>query len=229
MDKVGEYTLEIMREAGWYNNWLFMLIEPELKGHILEVGAGIGNITQLLVDKSKRVYAIDLNERYVEKLKKRFANKLEVELGNVEKNDNFFNNKKFDTIVCLNVLEHIKKDTNALKNMYSLLIKGGKLILLVPAHEFLYSHLDAKLGHYKRYNKKELDLLLEDIGFKKISLKYINLASAAAWFIMLRLTKRGSLPRRNVEIFNIIGKLLIWPEKYIEPPIRLSVLAIYKK
>ncbi|KKQ42863.1 MAG: Methyltransferase type 12 [Microgenomates group bacterium GW2011_GWC1_37_8] len=229
MDKVGEYTLEIMREAGWYNNWLFMLIEPELKGHILEVGAGIGNITQLLVDKSKRVYAIDLNERYVEKLKKRFANKLEVELGNVEKNDNFFNNKKFDTIVCLNVLEHIKKDTNALKNMYSLLIKGGKLILLVPAHEFLYSHLDAKLGHYKRYNKKELDLLLEDIGFKKISLKYINLASAAAWFIMLRLTKRGSLPRRNVEIFNIIGKLLIWPEKYIEPPIGLSVLAIYKK
>jgi len=147
----------------------------------------------------------------------------------VEKNDNFFNNKKFDTIVCLNVLEHIKKDTNALKNMYSLLIKGGKLILLVPAHEFLYSHLDAKLGHYKRYNKKELDLLLEDIGFKKISLKYINLASAAAWFIMLRLTKRGSLPRRNVEIFNIIGKLLIWPEKYIEPPIGLSVLAIYKK
>ncbi|OGM10526.1 hypothetical protein A2159_01140, partial [Candidatus Woesebacteria bacterium RBG_13_34_9] len=173
MAKVGEYTLEIMREASWYNDWLFKLIKPFLGQEVLEVGCGIGNFTPLLAKKSL-VFAIDVNEKYTKLLKKSSFGTTRTGFGDIEKNEYFFKNEKFDTVVCLNVLEHIKNDFKALVNMKKLIKKDGNLVLLVPAHKNLYSQFDKELGHFRRYDKKELLSILRKADFKIDVLKPIN-------------------------------------------------------
>src|SRR4030066_1845318 len=98
MDEVGEYTLQIMRLASWYNNWLFSAVEPYLGKEILEVGAGIGNLTALL-SKKGQVTAIDINQSYVSDLKKRLK-RVDIGYGDAEKGRFFFKNRLFDTIIC---------------------------------------------------------------------------------------------------------------------------------
>ena len=228
MDRVGEYTLQIMREAGWYNSWLFSFIEPHLGKDTLEVGSGIGNFTELLLEKTKLV-AVDLNKEYISNLKKRYKKRLSVGFGNIEKGEYYFKNKKFDTVVCFNVLEHVQNDEKALKNMFSLLQKGGKLLLLVPARELLFSEFDQKLGHWRRYSKFQIDKLVRKIGFKSISVRYLNWWSAIGWLIFLKFTKRNKMPQKEVKIFDFLGKIFLWPEKYAKMPFGLSVLAVAQK
>ncbi len=227
MDEVGEYTLQIMRLAGWYNTWLFSTIEPYLGKEILEVGAGIGNFTALLAEKGK-VTATDVNPSYVTDLKSRLRG-VNVGFGDVEKGNFFFKNALFDTIICFNVLEHIKNDQKALKNIYSLLKPSGKLVLLVPAHRILYSSFDRNLGHFRRYDKKEVTDMLRTSGFKTVSGKFLNWWAAIGWLIFLKLTGWQKIPSSEVGIFNSLGKIFLWPEKYVAPPFGLSVLAIAQK
>ena len=94
MDSPGEYTLGIMREAGWYNNWLFSFIEPHLGYETLEVGSGIGNFTELLLEKTD-VVAIDLNRKYLSNLKKRYKERLRVGFGNIEKGEYYFEHNDY--------------------------------------------------------------------------------------------------------------------------------------
>lgn len=229
MDKVGKYTLEIMSRAGWYNNWIYEFIAPYIKGSILEIGAGIGNFTPLLTQKGQ-VTAIDLNRSYIASLKNKLDGKTKFGFGNIESGEFFFKKgSRFDTLICLNVLEHIRNDEKALNFMYSLLKPRGKLILLVPAHKSLSSNFDKNLGHYRRYDKSSLEKLLHKIGFRSVSIRYFNWLASIGWFAFLTLTGWEKIPGREVGIFNFLGRFLLWPEKYIKFPFGLSVLAIVEK
>ncbi len=228
MDKIGQKTLETMSFAKWYNNWLFSLMKRHLGKEVLEVGAGIGNFTNLLIE-DHQVTSIDIEKDYVSRLIKRFGRKIEVGIGDVEKDTYFFGNKKFDSVVCLNVLEHIESDKKALKNMQKLLKPSGKLILMVPAHKFLYSNFDKELGHFRRYAKNEVDEKLKEAGFKKVELKFLNWWAAIGWFVFLKLGKKNTLPKTEVSIFDKIGKVFLFPEKFVAPPFGLSILAVYQK
>jgi len=235
MGEVGETTLRIMKTVGWYNDWLFKLFEPHVRGNILEVGAGIGNFTPLLVKKGK-VVAIDINDDYVKKLRNLSINKISAGYGDVEKGRYFFKadlpggrQGKFDTIVCLNVLEHIKDDKRALTNMYKLLVNKGILILLVPSHQFAYGSLDEKLGHHIRYDKKSLKKLLRKLGFSINKIRYLNLLGLIGWFVNSKIFKREILPKNQLMVFNKLARLELLLEKAVEPPIGLSILAVVKK
>ncbi len=228
MISTGELTLKVMKEASWYNEWLFSLVNPHCRGEILEIGSGIGNFTDLLLKKGN-VTAIDIDKKYIDLFKTRRSKGLQSGYGDIEKNKFFFKDKKFDTIICLNVLEHIKEDNKALANMFSLLNKKGKLILLVPAHKLLFSKFDTNLGHFRRYNVAGTDEKLELSGFKYITSRYINWWAAIGWYIFLKIFKKEQLPDQEVKIFNYLGKFLLWPEKFIKFPFGLSVLAIAEK
>jgi SAM-dependent methyltransferase len=227
MDIVGEKTLEVMGNAVWYNKWILQMSRKYLGKNVLEVGAGIGNFTGLL-SKDHKVTAVEINSDYLKYLNKNFKN-VSSGFGDIEKGRLFFNKKQFDSIICFNVLEHIKDDLKALMNMYKLLVPGGHLIVIVPAHKLLFSDFDKNLGHFRRYNIAETQLKMKDAGFNIISIRYLNWVSAIGWFIFLKLTKNPVMPGREVKIFGLIGPFLLSIEKFITFPFGLSVYCVAQK
>lgn len=224
----GRQTLESMSQAVWYNQWTLKKFEPFLKGEILEVGCGIGSFTQTLA-KYDSVWVIDINQNYLEKVRKKLGIKVKSGFGDIEKGEYFFGKKEFDCIISLNVLEHIKDDRKALKNIYSLLKSNGYLILLVPAHDFLYGKIDQSIGHFRRYNKKVLEEILTKIGFKIIKIKTLNFLGAIGWWISSKLLSNSRVDESKIRIFNFIAPFVLRIEDLVEPPFGTSMLIIAKK
>ena len=216
-----------MGQAVWYNNWTLKKFAQYLTGDILEVGCGIGNFTKLLLRYGK-VWAVDLNEDYIKNLKKELSTKAEVGCGDIEKGTYFFKDKKFDAIVCLNVLEHIKDDDAALKNLFDLLKPGGRLILLVPSHQFLYGTIDRSINHFRRYEKQEIIKMLKNSGFKILKSKRFNFLGGLGWFIAGRILKANAVGGGNISVFNRIAPIIL-PLEFFEPPIGTSVFVIAQK
>lgn len=215
--KTGEKVLEIMGTASWYNNWLLNRFSKYLTGEILEVGSGIGNFTSKL-SKYGEVTAIDYDPDY------KNAN-----FGDIEKGKYFFKNQKFDSIVCMNVLEHIKNDKKALKNMFNLLKPSGHLILLVPAFQFAYSDLDNKLGHFRRYSKIEAVDKLVDSKFQILDSRYLNWLGLIGWIVSGKMVKGILFSNWGLGIFDYIARPLLIVEQFIKLPFGLSVLIIAEK
>lgn len=228
MDIAGKNTLEAMARAKWYNKWLFSLMEEHLGGEILEVGAGIGNFTSLLAKKGN-VTVIDIRKDYVRNLKNDFGSHVLAGLGDVEKDRYFFGVRKFDTVVCLNVLEHIKDEYKAMKNMFNLLKSEGKLVLLVPAHKALYSNFDQEIGHFRRYSKHQLKNKLEDMGLLVTENKYVNWWGAIGWLLWFRISRKQYMSKRAINIFDNYGKFLLFFESIVSSPFGLSVYVVAKK
>lgn len=225
MDLVGERTLEVMKKAKWYNPWLLSFFAGHLGKEILDVGGGIGNFTKLLGTYGK-VTSIDIQKKYYAKVK---SSDKDFGYGDIEKGEYFFNNKLFDSIICLNVLEHIENDERALSNIYRLLKKDGSAIILVPAGKLLYSKYDKLLGHFRRYNCRELKEKAVKAGFKISEVRYLNWWGGLGWFVFLKVLKKSEFPEKEVGIFDILGKYFLWVEKYIKMPFGLSVLIILEK
>lgn len=221
-------TLESMSQAVWYNAWIFDKFVNFLHGDILEVGCGIGNFTNFLT-RFGNVWAIDVEKEYVIKTQKLLKEKAKIGFGDIENGEYFFGNQRFDTIVCLNVLEHIKDDESALNNFFRLLKKDGRLILLVPSHKFLFGEIDKSIYHFRRYNKYEICRRLEEIGLKINKSRRLNFLGALGWFIAGKILKETSVKEKNIKIFNLIAPILLQFENLIEPPIGTSILIIAQK
>lgn len=224
----GTKTLESMNQARYYNKWMLDKFKKYLTGNILEVGCGIGNFTQTLA-KFGEIFAIDIDEDLINKFKKENNKRIKTGYGDIEKSKYFFKDKLFDTIVCINVLEHIKDDEKALRNMYRLLKKNGKLILLVPIHEFLYGEIDRSINHFRRYDPGQLKKQLEKIGFTIQSSRKINFLGAFGWFIAGKILKNRQINDGNIRLFNIIAPLFLFLEDLVEPMIGTSILIIGEK
>ena len=227
---VGIKTLETISKANMFNKWMFEKIEPYIGKKILEVGAGTGNITQFLLDKGE-VTCLDISAKCIEALKERFSNSERVSafLGDISNLDNSWEGKTFNTIVCLNVLEHIKNDEEALSNMASLLEKNGRLILLLPTCRWLYGSLDKNLGHYRRYENVQmyekctkLDLVLE----KEM---HFNLLGILGWFLNGKILKRKILPSTQMKLYDLSTPLCRLIENFLQAKIGLSLILILRK
>lgn len=219
-------TLESMSQAVWYNRWTLNKFKKYLKGDILEVGCGIGNFTKSL-KKYGQLFAIDINEVYIKEVAKLIDGR--AGFGNIEEGKYFFGNRKFDVVVCINVLEHIKGDDEALKNLYKLLKKGGFLILLVPAHQSLFGKIDESIGHIRRYAKDELVKQLANFGFRIINCRKLNFLGAIGWFLAGRVLKESLVDENKIKVFNFIAPFVLPLEDLIEPPIGTSILVIAQK
>lgn len=224
----GADTLESMSQAQWYNQWTVNKFKQYLKGEILEVGCGIGNFTNFLA-KYGDVSAIDINREYAEQTKRLVKGKAKVGFGDIEKGQYFFNDRNFDVVVCLNVLEHIKDDKRALNNLYNLLKKGGFLILLVPSHEFLFGGIDKSLGHYRRYNKQQLTKMSSSIGFKIIKARILNMLGALGWWFASRVLSNSKVEEGKIQLFNFFAPIVLPLEDIVEPPFGTSILIICQK
>ncbi len=224
----GHLTLENMSQATWYNNWTINIFRSYLRGDILEVGCGIGNFTKMLTPYGN-VHAFDIDDFCIKKTKRKVKKTAEVGFGDIEKGIYFFKNKKFDTITCINVLEHIKNDYQALGNMSRLLKPNGTLILLIPSHPFLFGKIDRAIGHYRRYAKKGIIDQLKQLGMDVVFAKRINLLGAIGWFISGKVLMDVSVNEKKIKLFDRIAPFVLLWEEQMEPPLGTSILVLAKK
>lgn len=194
-DRLGAATLERMAAAPGYNRWMFDRLRPWLGRRVLEIGAGIGNMSAFLVDR-ERIVLTDTEPYYIDRLRARFAGRphvavAELRLPGVAPR---LVAERFDTVVCLNVLEHIEDDRASLSAMRDLLQPGGRLVLLVPALRVLYGTLDEALGHFRRYAPDEVTEKLGAVGFRVRHLEYFNLAGVPGWWLTGRVLRRRLIP-----------------------------------
>lgn len=228
MDHASLTTLESMNQAMWYNRWTLGKFAKYLYGDILEVGCGIGNFTPSLT-RYGRVWAFDADRHAVAKTKQRVKKNASVGFGDIENGTYFFKNKKFSTVVCLNVLEHVADDGRALANMRRLLLPGGYLILLVPIHASLFGTIDRAIGHHRRYNSKALIAEVTRRGFRIVSERKLNFFGAIGWFVTGKILKRISVNSSYIRLFNLFSPLLLPLEDIISPPFGTSLLLIARK
>jgi SAM-dependent methyltransferase len=177
--------------------------------------------------------ATDNYEPCVEYLNKHLGDRLKAPAGLFDAADNAGSELKqysFDTIVCLNVLEHIEDDLKALSRMHELLAPGGRLVLLVPSFQFLYGTVDQALGHYRRYTRKDLLPVMKRAGFIVEQSFYMNVIGMAGWFWNNRIIKRREESKNQVWIFDrLIAPVAEISERILPPPVGLSLIAIGRK
>lgn len=224
-------TLNQLAELDRYNHWIYEDISRALGRRVLEIGAGTGNITQFLCAEGREVTATDVVPGYRNELERLFGGHPNVRVGKFDltaKAPGEFVADPFDSVVCLNVLEHIDDDLFALAQMRDSLAPGGYLALLVPAHRFLYGAFDRAVGHFRRYEKRELADKLKQTGFAVRKMKFFSFIATVPWFINGRLLKRNYIPTGQANLANRLVPLLKL-ERLIGPPFGLSLIAIAQK
>jgi len=230
--KITVSDLEIMSSAQNYRNWMHSRLAPFIGQRLLEVGCGIGNFTQIFLDR-ELVVAADIYGPCVEQLRIRLGNNLNLVPKELDISDPAtlaLASYEFDTVICLNVLEHIEDDLKALSHMQSVLKPAGRLVLLVPAFQFLYGTVDRSLDHYRRYTRKNLLPRMREAGFKVETSFYMNMIGMAGWLLNNRVLKRGEENAEQINFFDrYIAPTADRIERLIPPPFGLSLIAIGQK
>lgn len=231
-DKV-KHSLLLLSERYNYNHWIYNNIKNFIGNNILEVGAGIGNITDFIIFKNK-LTLIDIDQSYVDYLNDKYSfrdqsnlNVFRVDIQNIDSSP--CASTAYDTIICLNILEHLENDRKAVENMISLLQPGGRLIILVPALTALHGSMDISFGHYRRYNKKQLKILIQGKKLDIIKFYYLNFLGLFGWFVNGKIFKNTELPENQTKIFDKLVPFLGFIEKIIKPPLGQSLILIARK
>lgn len=222
-----------------YYRWIVRELSPYLGTRILDIGGGYGShLEHILIRNPELVTSIDLSDTFVEMMRDRFqqypqffAQQFDFGLDDARAE---LVKSRFDTITCLNVLEHIEDDVTALKHMYEILhARQGTLLLQVPAHELLYGTMDSLAGHFRRYSRSYLRTTLLKAGFHIDRLFFFNSFGALPWFINARLLKPKTLEAQNLNTQLVIYDRYFIPvlrrvEALIKFPFGQSLMAVAK-
>ena len=209
-----------------YNRWMFERLRRWIGRSVLEIGSGIGNLSAFLVDR-ERLVLTDTRDEYLSRLRQRFAGRSNVSVARLylPDDDRAVAGQRFDTVICLNVLEHVDDDISALHAIRRLLGPGGRLVLLVPALQALYGTIDRALGHHRRYNRAGLADLLRATGFTLAHIEYFNLAGIPGWWWAGRVLRRDTIPGGSLKLYDALVPLFRL-ERFIPWRVGQSLIAI---
>ena len=206
-DPVGAATLDRLADAVRYNSWMFDRIRPWIGSRVLEIGSGIGTLSAFLVDRAC-VVLTDTREEYLARLRQRFEGLPNISVARLYlPRDAALAGELFDTVICLNVLEHVDDDIGSLTAIHRLLQPGGRLVLLVPALPALYGTIDEALGHHRRYTRAELEGKFERTGFRVRHIEYFNLAGVPGWWLAGRVLRRQMIPAGSLRLYDALVPL----------------------
>jgi SAM-dependent methyltransferase len=229
------YTLEDqerMTRARNYFAWQARLVKRELGRRVVEVGCGLGNFTGMLLDRDA-VITVDSEPACVERLKERYPNRGNLHVFACDAGSPEFRSLarfRADSCVCLNVLEHIEDDAEALRAMASVLTPGGAIALLVPAFQVLYGPIDKNLGHYRRYSRRSIIQLAEAAGLRVRKAHYMNFLGFFGWWANSHILRRQAQSEGQIGIFDrYLVPLLSRLEDWVRPPFGQSVFAVLEK
>jgi glycosyltransferase involved in cell wall biosynthesis len=227
----GARILDALAATPRFNRWMAESIRPYVGASVLEIGAGIGNMSKQLAPRRKSYTATDIDGEHLARLRQRLQSRPNLRSCkcNLAEPDDFAPIAgQADTVICLNVLEHIEDDAVGLRNIASALAPGGRAIVLVPQDQSIYGTLDEVLGHYRRYSRDELRSKLEAAGFTVERLFEFNRVTRPGWYWNGRILKRRHFGRWQLRIFD----RLVWLWRRIDgslPWPAESLIAVARK
>ncbi len=231
--KDDEYGGDFLRSLTRIRNihrWMAELLLPWVGESVLELGAGMGSVTVHLLPRSRYV-ASDINPHHLDylgnlALGRPFLEVLELDLQRPEHFEPIAG--QFDTVICINVLEHVADEHAALTNIGRALAPGGRAIILVPQGPWLYSSLDKVLGHQRRYTRPALRQALEEAGFELEQLREFNKIGMLGWLLNGRILQREHLSQVQLKLLNTAIPV-VGGADHLAPWRGLSLVAIARK
>jgi glycosyltransferase involved in cell wall biosynthesis len=227
----GARILDALAQTPRFNRWMAATIRPWVGTRVLEIGAGIGNLSQYLAPRRRHYIASDIDHEHMARLRVRFQSRpnLQIARCDLSRESDFAPLAgNSDTVICLNVLEHVADDAAGLRNIATALEPGGRAIVLVPQDQRIYGTLDKVLGHYRRYSEAELRTRMEAAGLKVERVLHFNRATRYAWWFNGRVLKRTHFGRTQLWVFDRlvwlwrrIDRILPWPA--------VSIIAVGRK
>ena len=220
--------MDLLADTYNYNHWIYSLCRPWLGKEVLEVGAGVGNLTQFLL-WADRVVCVEPETVYAPRLQG---------MVDIHKNVHFYpvpldeipaGETDFSSVLCVNVLEHIEDDTDALRAMATRVRVGGHVVLYIPAVPWAFGELDAKLGHFRRYNKPRIRQLSEQCGLSIARLTYVNALGLFGWWWCGRIKREELIDPRKARFMDALAPYLAAAEGLIPPLLGQSLLAVLRK
>jgi hypothetical protein len=228
--------LEAMAFAKAYHRWLFDLIHPFLGKHLIEVGAGTGSFSKMLLESGPESLTLVEPSSMFSELK---TTVLPTRTGTTI---NLYNNifseiadeirsaNQPDSILYINVMEHIEDDRSELRIVHNTLAAKGRIFVFVPALPLLFSNFDRHIGHFRRYTRKELKEKCEQAGFKLLLLRWFDMAGALPWLIKYRVLKSLKVEPGAVHAYDRLVVPVMRPiENLIHPPLGKNLLLIAEK
>jgi SAM-dependent methyltransferase len=221
-------SLARMALAENYTAWLLGRARPYLGSLVLDLGAGIGTFAEMLA-REVEVVALEPDARLAAVLRERAAGlpRLRVVDGGAALLRGGLEDS-FDSILCLNVLEHIEDEAETLAGCFARLVPGGHLLLLVPAHASLFGSVDEVGGHVRRYNAKHLGAVLMQAGFEIVDLRHVNPVGALGWLVFSKLLRRDQVPRAPLASYDRLVPLLRQLDR-LRLPFGLSLWAVARR
>jgi glycosyltransferase involved in cell wall biosynthesis len=228
-DVYGSQILGRLNRAPRFTRWMADVIRPYVGQTVLEIGAGIGNLTAQLIPRVL-YWATDINPLYLMYLENVGRNRPYMKVGftDAEKVATYPEDQKFDTVICLNVVEHLADDRGAMLNIRSALASGGRAIILVPCGPGLYGTLDEVLGHERRYTRESLKELVLDANFELEQMIDFNRVGVIAWWLNGRLLRRRTFGLWQIKALNVMTPVFRAVDKVLPLP-PLSLIAVIRK
>jgi SAM-dependent methyltransferase len=223
--------LQALAEAKNYYQWVIGQFAPFIGKRVIEIGAGIGTFAWSLLHHTSlsELVLVEPGDNLFPILQRRFAGEPRVKIVH-----GYFQHLAIpataDSIVLVNVLEHIAADQAFLDDAHETLTPGGTLLLLVPALPWIYGSLDQAFGHHRRYTKTSLASKLRAAGFGIIRLSYLNFPGTVGWFLTGKVLRRTTLKSRHVRWYD--RWVIPWVSRLEgrwEPPFGQSLIVIARK
>ncbi len=226
------HSLNLLRDTYHYNHWVYSLLRPHIGDSVLEVGAGIGNLTQFIL-ACPRVVCIEPEAEYADPLRAFLRPHANVTIVQALVADAVagaaLQAEPFDSAICVNVLEHIEDDQAAVRQMVSVLRPGGRLALFIPACPFAYGGIDAALGHCRRYTRRRLRQLAAGAGCRVHTLHAFNLIGLLGWWWEGRVMKKTHIDPAKARAIDALVPYLSAAERLVRPPLGQSLFAVFER
>jgi glycosyltransferase involved in cell wall biosynthesis len=228
-DTYGSQILGRLNRAPKFTQWMADVIRPFVGQKVLEIGAGTGNLTAQLIPRVS-YWTTDINPLYLMYLENVGRNRPYMKVGftDAENRESYPKGQDFDTVICLNVVEHLADDRGALLNIRSVLDAGGRAIILVPCGPKLYGTLDEVLGHHRRYTRQTLEDLVKKANFELETMLEFNRVGVIAWWLNGRVLRRRIFGLWQIKTLNLMTPLFRTVDKILPLP-PLSLIAVIKK
>ena len=223
--------LETMSEARRYQAHVFELLRPHIGSSVLEVGCGIGTTSLQLAEIAERLVCIEPNMNCVSRARAALDGnpKISLRICHLEECDREeLVRQRFDTVVCVNVLDHIEDDIRALRLFRELVAPThGRVLIFVPAVPAAYGPLDAALGHHRRYVKRTLRAAFDKAGLDLITLRYTNPIGLVGWMYNAHVSGAIEHTSGQVKLFEqLVAPWALPLDRLLPPPIGLSLFAV---